>query len=337
MSFHDPKIIDAYMNEYGGPAYDEWIDLQRRTRAVKTRFKVNHKRFGVFDEGLWSIMDQVENLETESEEAMDMIQAKKKVDPLQVRDVLSNYDLAVQIAEDINDWLDAVFLMGFVNALVHFPFVYFMIRAEELRKVIEQLKPLLEKAKREAKEARIQKALDISVTIVTSILPELGVIGKLGLVEKITTNGFKLTYDYLLGPKEPSGGKWGKAAFSTFAESVYKSKQINETAADVLKGTSKGVKYVGWLQMLDKGEIPQADANLHQIQSLLDSAKRSYINFMKLIDENLPALQRIKIQIEHAQIKLSESRSNIRDEEEVFKEQIEVTGYRSPIAWRILP
>jgi hypothetical protein len=115
MGIFTPEKIDGYL---GREAYDRWMDLQRRLRTVQGRSKINENRFGAYDEGLWLSVDKAERLDADYTEAMKIIQEGKKLDKRSVEDVEVLFETALDLSEEQNDLLDAMWAIGFLSELV---------------------------------------------------------------------------------------------------------------------------------------------------------------------------------------------------------------------------
>lgn len=326
MGATDQEIIDAYLGE---DTYDNWMDLQRRLRvAVRRNENTIKKLVGVYDNGLSFRVDLAEHLNFDYETGMHYILQGKNLDINEVQDVGTLFELALDTIEAEMDLIEAVQMSGFA-AWMLFPFALFAAKAGILKQQLEELKKLLDKAKQELKEAKIQKALDVGITIATLLLPELGV------VEKFVVGAGKLTYDHFLGPKSPDARKVGKTTFTTYSSSVKKIKSVGETSGQVISTTGKVVKYYG--VVFDWDEILEGYKNVDQIEAAMKATQKAYDFFIGEIKKSESQLLLMEMQFKKAEAAIQDYFEEVQNLIDILDDEIKAIHYSSPKAWRFLP
>jgi cell division protein ZapA (FtsZ GTPase activity inhibitor) len=316
------EIIDGYL---GADAYDEWQDLATRARTEVARYaRLNSMpQFFQIANSVVADTTELESIAEDFEQGMNMILRGSKVDTDAVTNVAALYSTALDLVEFENDTAEAILMSGVAKAFVLVPFYLLAGQAFQMEEKLRSLEQALQTAKRMVREAKTQAVLDVLITLVTVVAPEVRVVAA----------GAKLLVDYEYGPKKPDASKYGKSAAVQVAQSVVKIKDAGETANAALKKVGKGGAAVALSVYSDWSEIAGANQDLDAIKATIRMVQARYRELMKRIDSSLPALTNFIIAYQRGQKVLDENWWKIVKQRSEFYDQARALNYTFSSAW----
>ncbi len=302
--------------------YDLWQQMDQETADERIRTETNMKRFEKYPEAtnqLWWDMRLLEVILNDYHEEI----SRNEGQPDNTNRVSQLYDvwiLALGVVKQDNDALDAVFVTGIVKALIEIPFEIMQLLAKRLLEHIEILKQELEKAKEERLEAGGKLVLDSLVAGIDLLVPEVGLIYKVGFA--ITEEGFDFFFP---GPEVSERGAHASTAVKRLAEVVEEVTDL-EKFHNIAKGATKTAAVANVLFSVDKFSV--SIHNVDRIRQLMSKANNAYEHLAALIKRVKPKIVVFRWNYEREQasiqniIEIGEETRYLRDME------IKRTGYK---------
>jgi hypothetical protein len=171
--------IDAFL---GDGTYDTWnvLDWEARTQLDRAK-RIEHT--------LWQLntrlcvlapygTDWVEKLKNDLAWGLDLIKEEKFPDPAQFRPLLKIFPVALDAAELLMDYAEAIPVIWTISGAFALPVVGFTASVAQLRDDLLLLDKLLTEALVEQVEAAIKSAFSFVIDTVGLMVPGLGLLAK---------------------------------------------------------------------------------------------------------------------------------------------------------------
>ena len=322
--------IDAY---FGEDTYDWVAELNRRTRVARKDYDTFVKKFfGVYDDGLWIRLDLLERIAADIEAAFAKVRARQNIDRNQFKAVVELFETASDCVELELEQLHGMFAIGLAAGFTPFVKMFpFRELAQELKayeKALARLKNVLDQAKRERNEARIDKAIDILQGIVTFAFPEIA------LAKEIALGAAGLFANSRLGPQAPDASKIVRTTATTLKGPLLKVTKLSKSM-DGVAGVASKMNAV--YDVLNFDELDAASDAIKKVEQAIVDEKATH----KRIVQNIWAKWRMRVMtflasLERANKQLEELAAHLDEVRSALREQRDISGYNPPIAWRLV-
>ncbi len=278
----------VFVDTFGEEMYEEWLDLMERARVAIATSERNQRLFSGIDV---MILDRdTDNLEAILRAIHDALDGGGEIDVqlvLELRDMLL---MSLEIVEYDNGALMAILIMG---ALTTFMLLFknVDVRAKALKVQLEELQKLLEKARREHTEAKIQTALNGLITIGTALMGPISILTRGAIFV-----GQQLLDDALGTDPSAAVDKGSKAI-----DAVGELGEALDQYDDISKGTKSAASGAGKIGtaagvVFDLNEIKNAGAKVEFMEAKVAEVNRSIKDVREFALRMKPGLQRFAVQ-----------------------------------------
>src|SRR5579872_1687722 len=303
----DPKQqIDASL---GSGFYDEWKQMDADLGNENNRFDsirrlLNLPFSPIFDRA-YDDFRTVNDIARDYQQGMSLILAGRAVNVGKLKEIHDLYTLALGVAENDNDLLEAFWGSGFAAAWVIFPFTLLQAKSNAMLAALKELKKELAEAEHEVNKAVWKRRIHLVVSFVEAMFPEISLTGRAALYLG------DVILDKALGPKNTSTAQkyFGDVnpGVKQFSEAVHHIEAYGETAKGVFEWTGKASTVATFY--VDFEEIGEGEERVEKLKSLMEKVKDAYDALHKTIEDNksklmafLAAFDRVVLAIESVRI-----------------------------------
>jgi hypothetical protein len=334
-----PTKIDAYL---GKGSYDEWItrtreanealaDWERFKNMVPVSAQAYVTGLGSLDADTllkaghdysWGIQ-QIE-LQTEK---------SKKINQDQLQDIQAIRDMAEEALRIETGILKGAMIVAGLNLYLTGMFRNAQQMAAEALPKIQKLQTALQKAQKNATEARIQQIANIGITIVTTVfLPELTVIKRVGVAVGTWALDKALGTDKTTPLRDTvsDGADYGEI----LAAGIEDWKWLTPAEQGAVKSASKGLSVVGLY--FDQDEVNNALKQVDIVRAILNEAVASLKRVKALIERLRPGMATWRAQLLASAKAVKEAKADAEQIRDNYR-QLSTTAkwyYSSPVVWR---
>jgi len=275
----EAERIDNYL---GQGTYDDWHNFD-----VEAATQLRRKKH--LDDTLWRCdarlkrlspygTEWVEKLQADCARAIDLIKQKKKPDPEQFSELLQIFPVALDAADLLLSFAEALPVMWTVLGAAITPVIGLTLAAERLHDELSELEELLREAEKEEKVAWIKGAIGVAITCIELVQPELVVVAKAA---------FAATEFVLAESKTAKATKVGKVA----AERLEEVEKLSHVRRIYVKGAGKSLTVVGFY--FDAAEVWEAHGKVKEIKELMEKATETLKEIKERTPEALHAFQKL--------------------------------------------
>ncbi len=275
--------IDAVL---GSGFYDEWGRMDQDLSDENNRFDrvqrlLNLPFSPIFDRA-YDDFRTANDIARDYKQGMNLILAGRALNADKLKKVHDLYTLALGVAENDNDLLEAFWGSGFATAWVIFPFVLLQAQSNAMLEALKDIKKELAEAEHELKNAVNKRRIHLVVSFLEGMFPEISLTGRAALYLG------DIVVDKALGPKDPTTAQryFGDVnpGVKQFSEAVHHIAAYGEKAKSVFEWTGKASTVATFY--VDFEEIGEGEERVEKLKSLMEQVKAAYDALRKTIEDN---------------------------------------------------
>lgn len=327
--------IDAYL---GPGSYQEWTERTREANYALKEFDFYKNmlpaRAQAYIAGHGSQdADTLLKAGQDYSWAIEQIEKGKKINQDQLQDIQAIRDMAEEALIIETGILKGVLIVATVNFFLTGQFRNAQQMAAEALPKIQKLESALKKAKQNATEARIQQAINIGITVVTTVfLPELTVIKRVGVAVGTWALDKALGTDKTTPLRDvvSDGADYGEI----LAAGIEDWKWLTPAEKGAVKSASKGLGVVGLY--FDQDEVNNALKQVDIVRAILNEAVASLKRVKALIERLRPGMVAWRNQLLASAKAVQEARNNSEHIRDNYRQlSTKAKWYSSsPVVWR---
>lgn len=270
---------------------DTWYQFQEDYDREMIRAAKNAKWFkdikqpGLTD-WLQYDMDRAKRIHDDIASLLKLVErGTYKLNETRLDNMLTVLSTATLVLECDNDALEMAFEGGLSAAIVLLPWVLIKNKAIKLQQALIELKKKLEVAKKERNEAYAQTAINVSLTVVTVLLPQIGLLARGGMLVG------QIFVDNALGPSTSDAAtraSQGNTTASHLSGAIEDTSKVTQRTKSIAKGGGHATVVVGFA--FDVNEVMTGHANVATIVAVMEKAKSELEHLQKFIKLNKPKI-----------------------------------------------
>lgn len=327
--------IDTYL---GQGYYDDWqkrtreandalADFERAKNMVPVRAQAYLTVRGSFDADILLVSGQDYSL------GIEQIEMNKKIDRQQLEDIQVIRDMAEDALRIETDMLIGAQIVAGLNQYLTGMFRNAEQMAADAIPKIQKLHSALTKAIQNAREARAQQAINLGITIITTVfLPELTVIKRVGVAVGTWALDKALGTDKStpLNDVVSDGADFGEI----LAAGIEDWKWLTPAEKGAVKSASKGLSVVGLY--FDQDEVNNALKQVEIVQAVLQEAIASLKRIKTLIERLRPGMLLWHNQLRGVARASQESKVEAEEARDNYRREMTAARWSSinPVVWR---
>ncbi|QDU27047.1 hypothetical protein ETAA8_21310 [Anatilimnocola aggregata] len=330
-----PAKIDEYL---GQGSYQEWITKTREANEALAdwdRYKnMVPVRAQAYVTGLGSLdADTLLKAGHDYSWGIQQIENGKKINQDQLQDIQAIRDMAEEALRIETGILKGAMIVAALNLYLTGQFRNAQQMAAEALPKIQKLKSALEKAKKNATEARIQQAINLGITIATLVfLPQLTVIKRVGVAVGTWALDKALGTDKTTPLRDTvsDGADYGEI----LAAGIEDWKWLTPAEQGAVKSAAKGLSVVGLY--FDQDEVNNALKQVDIVRAVLNEAVASLKRVKVLIERLRPGMATWRAQLLASAKAVKEAKADAEQIRNNYR-QLSTTAkwyYSSPVVWR---
>lgn len=330
-----PAKIDAYL---GKGEYADWIKRTREANEALAEFDKYKNMVPVsaqaYITGLGSLdADTLLKAGQDYSWAIEQIEQGKRINKQQLHDIQAIRDMAEEALRIETGILKGAMIVAGLNLYLTQQFRNAQQMAAEALPKIEKLKSALQKAERNATEARAQQVINIGITIVTTVfLPELTVIKRVGVAVGTWALDKALGTDKTTPLRDTvsDGADYGEI----LAAGIEDWKWLTPAEKSAVKSAGKGLGVVGLY--FDQDEVNNALKQVDIVQAILHEAVASLKRVKALIERLRPGMVTWKNQLLAAAKAVKESKAEAEQIRDEYRQAATAAKWysSSPVVWK---
>jgi hypothetical protein len=328
--------IDAYL---GPGSYHEWVTRTREANEALAdweRFQnMVPVRSQAYITGLGSLdADTLLKAGHDYSWGIEQIEKGKPIDIDQMQDIQAIRDMAEEALRIETGILKGAMIVAGLNLYLNGQFRNAQQMAAEALPKIEKLKSALQKAQKNANEARLQQVINLAITIATTVfLPQLTVIKRVGVAVGTWALDKALGTDKTTPLRDTvsDGADYGEI----LAAGIEDWKWLTPAEQGAVKSASKGLSVVGLY--FDQDEVNNALKQVDIVQAILNEAVASLKRVKVLIERLRPGMATWRNQLRASAKAVKEAKADAEQIRDNYR-QLSTTARWSPstpVVWRV--
>jgi hypothetical protein len=325
--------IDGYL----GPGwYKEWQEMDKQETEEEERYEISLRRLGLpitsplFDR-IYGDLTILAKIAKDYEEGMKVLAGGRRLASLeQLKRVHDLYTLALGVADNENDVLDALWVTGFAAAWVVFPFGILQAKSKLMLDALAELKKALKEAEHEVSKGRTKAAFHVVVTFFEAMFPEISLTARAAIFLS------DVIVDKALGPPHPATAQKYTGIVTPgvkqFSEAVHHIETYSSTARSVAEKTGKVATVATFY--FDYKEIAEGTELVDRLKERTEKLKKAHDELVKVIQDNKPKIRQFLRTYERWMLSIESTRVTAANVRKALAKDITRYGYSPPIVWR---